>query len=64
MQRAEIDDGRLPGRTSSELEELKALKRESTPAARCTVERLMKDLGLRGARRGKAFKTTIPGTGA
>ena len=25
-------------------------QRESTPAARCTVERLMKDLGLRGAR--------------
>jgi transposase InsO family protein len=38
----------------------KQLKRESTPVARCTVERLMKDLGLRGARRGKAFKTTIP----
>lgn len=42
----------------------KQLKRESTAAARCTVERLMKDLGLRGARRGKAFKTTIPDTGA
>jgi len=38
----------------------KQLKRESMPAARCTVERLMKDLRLRGARRGKAFKTTIP----
>ena len=32
--------------------------------ARCTVERLMKDLGLQGARRGKAFKTTIPDSGA
>jgi len=42
----------------------KQLKRESMPAARCTVERLMKDLGLRGARRGKAFKTTIPDIGA
>ena len=42
----------------------KQLKRESTPVARCTVARLMKDLGLRGARRGKAFKTTIPDTGA
>jgi len=42
----------------------KQLKRESMPAARCTVERLMKDLGLRGARRGKAFKTTVPDTGA
>ena len=42
----------------------KQLKRESTPVARCTIERLMKDLGLRGARRGKAFKTTIPDVGA
>jgi len=42
----------------------KQLKRESTPAARCTVERLMKGLGLRGVRRGKAFKTTIPDSGA
>jgi transposase InsO family protein len=42
----------------------KQLKREETPAARCTVARLMKELGLRGARRGKAFKTTIPDTGA
>ncbi len=42
----------------------KQLKRESTPAARCTVERLMKVLGLRGARRGKAFKITIPDSGA
>ena len=41
----------------------KQLNRESIPAARCTVERLMKDLGLRGVRRGKAFKTTIPDTG-
>jgi transposase-like protein len=38
----------------------KQLKREATPAARCTVERLMQDLGLRGVRRGRAFKTTIP----
>ena len=29
VQRAEIDDGRRPGRTTSELEELKALKREN-----------------------------------
>jgi putative transposase len=42
----------------------KQLKRESTPVARCTVARLMKDLGLRGARRGKVFKTTIPDRGA
>ena len=42
----------------------KQLHREATPVARCIVERLMKDLGLRGARRGKAFKTTIPDTDA
>ena len=35
------------------------LKREQIAAARCTVERLMRDLGLRGAVRGRAFKTTI-----
>ena len=28
--------------------------------ARCTVERLMRDLGISGVRRGKRFKTTIP----
>lgn len=38
----------------------KQLHREALPAARCTIERLMKDLGLRGVRRGKGFKTTIP----
>ena len=38
----------------------KQLKREGFDVARCTVARLMKDLGLQGARRGKAFKTTIP----
>ena len=35
------------------------LNREAIPVARCTVERLMRDLGLRGAVRGRAFKTTI-----
>jgi len=38
----------------------KQLNRESLPAARCTVERLMRTLGLQGVRRGKGFKTTIP----
>ena len=42
----------------------KQLKRELIPVARCTIERLMKDLGLQGARRGKACKTTIPDDGA
>lgn len=36
------------------------LNREDIAAARCTVERLMRDLGLRGAVRGRKFKTTIP----
>jgi len=34
------------------------LNREGIWVARCTVERLMRDLGLCGARRGKAFKVT------
>jgi len=36
------------------------LRREGIPVARCTVERLMKHLGLRGAVRGKKVKTTWP----
>ncbi len=40
----------------------KQLNREGIPVARCTVARLMKELGLQGAVRGRAFKTTtIPG---
>lgn len=35
------------------------LQRESTPVARCTVERLMRRLGLRGVIRGKGVKTTV-----
>jgi putative transposase len=35
------------------------LNREHIPVARCTVERLMKDLGLAGAVRGRIRKTTI-----
>jgi putative transposase len=38
----------------------KQLKREGIPVARCTVQRLMRELGLRGVIRGKGFKTTIP----
>jgi putative transposase len=34
------------------------MKREGHMVARCTVERLMRDLHLSGARRGKAFKRT------
>ena len=40
------------------------MNREGIPVARCTVERLMKDLGLRGARRGKGVRTTIPDVSA
>ena len=35
------------------------LGREGTAVARCTVERLMRRMGLRGAVRGKETKTTI-----
>jgi putative transposase len=34
------------------------LRREKTDVARCTVERLMRGMGLRGAIRGRAFKVT------
>ena len=36
----------------------KQLKREGIVVARCTVERLMRELGLEGAIRGRQFKTT------
>ncbi len=36
------------------------LNREGIAVARCTVERLMRQLGLQGVRRGKAVRTTIP----
>ena len=37
-----------------------ALNREGTEVARCTVARLMRELGLRGARRGRKVRTTVP----
>ncbi len=37
-----------------------ALRREGIEVARCTVERLMRTLGLHGARRGSTRRTTIP----
>jgi len=40
------------------------LKREGTPTARCTVERLMRQQGLRGVVRGKQVRTTTPDTSA
>ena len=36
------------------------LHREETAVARCTVERLMGDLGLEGRRRGRKHRTTVP----
>jgi transposase InsO family protein len=37
----------------------KQMNREGIEVARCTVERLMQRLGLRGVRRGKVVRTTI-----
>ena len=43
----------------------KRLRREGHPVARCTVARLMRRAGLRGAVRGRKFKkTTCPDTAA
>jgi len=36
------------------------LAREGVAVARCTVERLMRRLGLQGVRRGKSVRTTVP----
>jgi len=36
------------------------MNREGVEVARCTVERLMRRLGLQGARRGKVVRTTVP----
>jgi len=41
-----------------------ALNREGIPVARCTIERLMRDLGLQGARRGRRIRTTRPDVAA
>ena len=38
----------------------KQLRREGIEVARCTVARLMGELGLRGVVRGRGFKTTVP----
>ncbi len=35
--------------------------RQGHTAARCTVERLMRELGITGAVRGKKIITTVPG---
>lgn len=40
------------------------LTRDGVEVARCTVERLMRAMGLQGAVRGRTFKTTMPGAAA
>lgn len=40
------------------------LNREGIAVARCTVERLMKHMGLEGVRRGKVVRTTLPDAAA
>jgi len=42
----------------------KQMNREGIAVARCTVERLMKQQGLRGVSRGKRIRTTIPDVSA
>lgn len=41
-----------------------ALNREGVAVARCTIERLMRELGLVGARRGRRVHTTVTDTAA
>lgn len=41
-----------------------ALNRDGTAVARCTVERLMNELGLVGARRGRRVRTTVAAAAA
>ena len=36
------------------------MRRDNKPIARCTVERLMRKLGIQGVRRGKKVRTTYP----
>ena len=38
------------------------MNREGIPVAHCTVERLMRAMGLQGARRGTTVRTTTPDT--
>jgi putative transposase len=37
------------------------LRRRGLQVAHCTVDRLMRELGMQGVRRGKTPRTTIPG---
>jgi transposase InsO family protein len=42
----------------------KQMNREGIRVARCTVERLMRSMGLQGVRRGKGVRTTVPAVNA
>ena len=42
----------------------KQMRREGICVARCTVERLMRSMGLQGVRRGKGVRTTVPDASA
>ncbi len=42
----------------------KQMNREGIRVARCTVERLMRSMGLQGVRRGKGVRTTVPDVNA
>ncbi|MBC7204306.1 MAG: IS3 family transposase [Pusillimonas sp.] len=42
----------------------KQMNREGIAVARCTVERLMRRLGIEGVRRGKRVRTTVPDSAA
>jgi putative transposase len=41
-----------------------AVNREGTQVARCSIERLMRELDLHGALRGKRIRTTVPAAAA
>lgn len=63
-----IGTGSRPGATTEESAELKRLKKENAElkrqghaVARCTVERLARELGITGAVRGRRVITTLPG---
>ena len=49
------DPSRMPIRTKRNAE----LRRAGVPVARCTVARLMHDMGLAGVIRGKPVRTTV-----
>ena len=56
VKKAEVDRGDRAGVSKV----WRQMRREGFDVARCTIARLMKDLGLQGAIRGKPQKTTIP----